>query len=344
MGNRISRHKKSKSSTSQSSLSNTARLPTKRENKSSLSSFNDRPSITRGESEREKLVEVLQTSRVIDGRVFQMANERYLIPCDDQEKNRLQMQHDLMKEIWKGNFSSPIHEKLKKGGIRVLDTGCGTGTWTLDMANKYPVSTFLGVDIIEMFPTNMRPPNAGFLQYNILNGLPFPNETFDFVYQRFLWAAFTQKQWIQLIDDFRRVTKTDGWIELMEFDVEIYNPGPIAKKLSDAVQKHLTSNGINPKIRSRIPKIMANTNNLESIQTLETITPLGNWRQTPQGIKALKDIAATLKSLQVALKAVLGVDNYEYKEMLEQFIIEGSKYRMYIKTFRFLARKQEYFD
>ncbi|CAG8701709.1 7012_t:CDS:2, partial [Ambispora gerdemannii] len=108
---------------------------------------------------------------------------------------------------------------------------------------------------------------------------------------------------------------------------KIHNPGPIAKKLSDAVQQLLISNGVNPKIYSQIPKIMADTNEFGSIKSRETITPLGNWQKTSQGIKALEDIAAGLKSLQAALKVVLGVDNHEYEEMLKQFIIEGSNYK-----------------
>ncbi|CAG8701117.1 10432_t:CDS:2, partial [Ambispora gerdemannii] len=139
----------------------------------SQSSLSNRPIIFRKESERESF-EVLQTHRIIDGRVFQMDNQRYLMPCDAPEKKRLHMQHYLFKEIWNGNFSSPIHEKLKQGGMRVLDSGCGMGIWTLDMANEYPASTFVGVDVVEISPINTRPPNAEFLQFNLLNGVLFP--------------------------------------------------------------------------------------------------------------------------------------------------------------------------
>ncbi|CAG8572588.1 13930_t:CDS:2 [Ambispora leptoticha] len=275
-----------------------------------------RPNIIRRETGSEILVEVLQIFpyRVIEGRIFLVDNERYVMPCDIPEKERLVTQHELYKRIWNDNFSSPIHERLNQGGMRVLDVGCGSGAWILDMAKEYPASTFLGIDIMETSSDIMQqPPNAGFLQFNVLNGLPFPDETFDFVYQRFLWAAFTPNQWIQLIHELIRVTKKNGRIELMEIEAKIHNPGPIAKKFSDAAQQHLTSNGIDPKIYRQIRNVIVNSNKFESIKIFEKRTPLGNWQQASHGIKSLENTVAALKSLQVAFKAVLGVDDHEYK-------------------------------
>ncbi|CAG8485979.1 10389_t:CDS:2 [Ambispora gerdemannii] len=133
----------------------------------------------------------------------------------------------------------------------------------------------------EISPINVRPSNA--------------SETFNFVNQRFLGQVFTQNQWIRLIDDFIRVTKAGGWIELMESNHMINNPGPITK--NNAVQQHLISNGMNPKMYLQIPKLMANTNKFVSIKSLETITPLGDWQQTSQGMKTLELLAESLKSL-----------------------------------------------
>src|SRR5207245_527801 len=59
--------------------------------------------------------------------------------------------------------------------------------------------------------------NAGFIECNILNGgLPFPSNTFDFVHQLLLYAAFTERQWSQ---EIIRVLKPSGYAEFMESDV-----------------------------------------------------------------------------------------------------------------------------
>ena len=85
-----------------------------------------------------------------------------------------------------------------------------------DMAYEYPSAIFIGVDISPIFPPEQKKPeNATFLQ-NMLDGLPFEDDTFDFVYQRSLASAISEDQWKgDVIYELYRVTKPGGWIELM---------------------------------------------------------------------------------------------------------------------------------
>ena len=55
------------------------------------------------------------------------------LPNDDIETNRLNLQHYLIRFVLEGYHKSPIQEQLKRG-IRVLDAGCGTGVWSIEMA------------------------------------------------------------------------------------------------------------------------------------------------------------------------------------------------------------------
>jgi ubiquinone/menaquinone biosynthesis C-methylase UbiE len=84
------------------------------------------------------------------------------------------------------------------------------------MAYEYPSAIFIGVDISPIFPSDQKKPeNATFLQ-NMLDGLPFEDNTFDFVYQRSLASAISEDQWKNdVIYELYRVTKPGGWIELM---------------------------------------------------------------------------------------------------------------------------------
>src|SRR4051794_2842473 len=84
------------------------------------------------------------------------------------------------------------------------------------MAYEYPSAIFIGVDISPIFPSEKKKPeNATFLQ-NMLDGLPFEDNTFDFVYQRSLASAISEDQWkCDVIHELYRVTKPGGWIELM---------------------------------------------------------------------------------------------------------------------------------
>jgi hypothetical protein len=45
-----------------------------------------------------------------------------------------------------------------------------------------------------MFPANTR-----FIQANILDGLPFSNDEFDFIHVGSLGSSFTEKQWTEMV-------------------------------------------------------------------------------------------------------------------------------------------------
>ncbi|CAG8748121.1 5675_t:CDS:2, partial [Cetraspora pellucida] len=119
--------------------------------------------------------------RYIDGRRYHNdENSKYPLPNDDEEINRLQSQHYLFRHAWGKNYSSPVEEILRAGGACVLDVGCGPATWILEMASEYTSSSFTGIDISPVFPSNIKPRNVEFYQMNVLDGLPFEDNTFDF--------------------------------------------------------------------------------------------------------------------------------------------------------------------
>lgn len=82
-----------------------------------------------------------------------------------------------------------------KKGIKVLDAGCGPGTWALDMAETYKSSKFIGMDSSAVFPENIKPGNVEFAVGNLSKTLPFPDNHFDFAFQRFLILGLTKKDW-----------------------------------------------------------------------------------------------------------------------------------------------------
>ncbi|CAB4439208.1 unnamed protein product [Rhizophagus irregularis] len=58
-------------------------------------------------------------------------------PSPNPHFERLNLDHYLFRFQWQSNFSSPIKQNLLSGGVKVLEVGCGTGTWILDMAKEY---------------------------------------------------------------------------------------------------------------------------------------------------------------------------------------------------------------
>ncbi|KAG9285048.1 hypothetical protein G9A89_009859 [Geosiphon pyriformis] len=119
-------------------------------------------------------------------------------PNDNIEAARANHYHYLHKFIWRGLYSSPVKKRLMLDNAKTLDIGCGIGMWTLDMAIEYPLSTFIGIDVAPIFPKDgMKPPNAGYIETNLVNGIAFPDATFDFVHQRYLLTEIPKKQYMR---------------------------------------------------------------------------------------------------------------------------------------------------
>jgi ubiquinone/menaquinone biosynthesis C-methylase UbiE len=54
----------------------------------------------------------------------------------------------------------------------------------MEIAGEYPKSTIIGVDLNNVFPRDIKPINCQFHQCDALQGLPFEDDTFDYVFMR----------------------------------------------------------------------------------------------------------------------------------------------------------------
>lgn len=151
----------------------------------------------------------------VDGRRF-VANVPYMLPKDLDETNRLDFQHHMLRSFMRGNYLAPIAKPRD-----ILDVGCGTGRWAMELAAQYPNANVIGVDVAppllnESSPTNLRADNYTFVQGNVLERLPFADKSFDFVHQRYLIMGIPAQRWQQVVAELMRVTRRGGWIELVE--------------------------------------------------------------------------------------------------------------------------------
>ncbi|CAG8693818.1 4968_t:CDS:2 [Funneliformis caledonium] len=119
--------------------------------------------------------------------------------------------------IWNSYFSSPV-ERILHSGAFILDLRCGTGTFLLDLCTKYQNSNFVGIDHRDAyFPRDLAKnlKNVKFIKHDILGGIPYENNTFDFIYMRFTMKYFTEAEWKTIIiPEIVRVCKHGGWIEV----------------------------------------------------------------------------------------------------------------------------------
>ncbi|KAJ6605681.1 hypothetical protein B0H10DRAFT_2076669 [Mycena sp. CBHHK59/15] len=109
---------------------------------------------------------------------------------------------------------------------KVLDIGCGTGTWILNCGMAWRNCHFVGVDIVPLHPdlgSSELSTRITWVQANFLEGLPFPNDEFDFVHIKRIALGVPEDKWDALFEEIVRVMKPGGAFELIEED--LFFPG-----------------------------------------------------------------------------------------------------------------------
>jgi len=131
------------------------------------------------ESESTSITSSVYAHTYENGRRFHtFRHGRYPIPNDDVEQNREDMKHAMMLELTDGKlFLAPIKENPQK----IIDLGTGTGIWAIDVGDKYPSATVLGVDLSPIQPLWV-PPNVKFMVDDIED--EWVHSTFDFIHMR----------------------------------------------------------------------------------------------------------------------------------------------------------------
>ncbi|CAG7852994.1 SubName: Full=Uncharacterized protein {ECO:0000313/EMBL:CCA72732.1} [Serendipita indica DSM 11827] len=124
--------------------------------------------------------------------VYGMPHGKY-----EREFNRLDLQHEAVKLAFEGlNICSEQVDRVLDplGGQKsVLDLGSGSGVWCIEMAERYPHATILGVDIEPQDRSNV-PPNYLFEVWDVNSGLEKFYGRYDLVHTRFTTGVFSNPQ------------------------------------------------------------------------------------------------------------------------------------------------------
>ncbi|CAJ0912895.1 11892_t:CDS:10 [Entrophospora sp. SA101] len=250
----------------------------------------------------------------IDGRRY-LESSKYSLPNDDEEIDRMHMQHYISRFIWQKNFCSPLDDLLRYGGAKVLDVGCGAGTFLLEMGHDYPESEFLGIDISPMYPSEIKPSNVKFEQIDVLEGLPYDDSSFDFVVIRNMITAFSIDDWDFCIQELIRVTKP-------EFEIPASNRGPVAKKLSEA------SKSIDITYSNKLEGLFSSCNDLININHNIKLLPMGTWNGDGVGKIMAEDLVLLAKAFEFMMEdnvdnmvIGMGIEEMSEEEKLLQKLI-----------------------
>ncbi|OLN96897.1 hypothetical protein CCHL11_02463 [Colletotrichum chlorophyti] len=120
---------------------------------------------------------------------------KYILPNDEQEQDRLWLQHHTWLRTWDENLClCPKKDRAN----RVLDLGTGTGDWAFQFADEHPEAQVIGVDLSPI-QSHFVPGNVTFEVYDVEHEWGW-KDPFDFVFIRHLNACFTPQGWQDVIE------------------------------------------------------------------------------------------------------------------------------------------------
>ena len=153
------------------------------------------------------------------------------------EMDRLQLQDKMLTAGMGGLLPEQPDPTIFQ---RVLDVGCGTGSWLMEVAEAYPATKILiGVDISSKMMKYAREQaelqqvdqRVEFHVMDALRMLEFPNNFFDLVNQRLGMSYLRTFDWPKLLQEYQRVTKSGGVIRITEASTSIESNSPALTKL-----------------------------------------------------------------------------------------------------------------
>ncbi|KAF8437905.1 hypothetical protein L210DRAFT_2293357 [Boletus edulis BED1] len=168
----------------------------------------------------------------------------YLLPSDEEERQRLLVQHQLYTRLFSGRLIFPPISFSEKD--EVLDIGTGAGAWLCDVRAQLPEPVQLyGIDIeSRLFPKYPTISANVHLSICVSTSLPsYWSSKFTLVHQRLLIAAYTRDQWRRSIDEMYRVLVPGGLAQLIEVGPE-WISGPKTAKHLLLLDEFFTSKGM----------------------------------------------------------------------------------------------------
>lgn len=158
-----------------------------------------------------------------NGRRYHAYREgQYVLPNDDAEQERLDLQHHIWRLLLGGRlYTAPLPPPEESPSLRVLDLGTGTGIWAVDLADEFPTAQVYGVDLSPIQPEWV-PNNCQFHVDDYEDEWTYgEHERFDLIHGRAL--SGTSADWPRFYGNVKENLNVGGYVEMQEYDAWIFS-------------------------------------------------------------------------------------------------------------------------
>ncbi|EIW85136.1 S-adenosyl-L-methionine-dependent methyltransferase [Coniophora puteana RWD-64-598 SS2] len=286
----------------------------------------------------------------IHGRRFNVLNDRYMLPSDEEEVRRSELQHRMLQFLFSGkNYVGPVDTLLStpredQSRPRVLDLGTGGGFWQvhiltltrrrLDLADEFPGAEIIGVDLAPIQPRDV-PANCTFELCDLDQWyLPYPTGHFEVVHARFMHTGVGN--YARFLHEIARMLRPGGLVILIEPDTEPLADGKSASELRrtgqpsgmrgwftlwEEYRQCLREKGIDVDVPPQLANLLASTGAFEQIVSQEGNIPIGFWPKDPVALSIGQLAWMNYDMMLPAMKPLLisaGKREWEAKKLIEE--------------------------
>ncbi len=249
-----------------------------------------------------------------------LENSDYQLPKDEEEDSRLNFQHYALFHAIGNHYVAPLSLPLQT----ILDVGTGTGIWANEMATLFPAAVVVGLDLSTSSFREPIPDNCLLRIGNVLTGLPFPDAFFSFTHQRLLVAGITVDNWPRVIHELVRVTRRNGWIELVETDHLMVNAGPATAKMHELIEVISKNLGFDGTVIHHLGDFLVQEK-LQGVEMQPIRIPVGEWGGRV-GSMMKRDFLAATKGLKGRYSTSAGITGVEFDRMANAMAEEWETY------------------
>ncbi|KAK7693742.1 hypothetical protein QCA50_003314 [Cerrena zonata] len=160
------------------------------------------------------------------GRILNNQNDIYLLPADNEEHRRLDLQHHIYTLSLGSLVAAPdlVQKALApRPGFTpaILDVGAGSGSWAIDMAREFPHCEVVGVDLAPPRIERELPINCRFEIDDANLGFAHYRGSFDVVHARAVSAGI--RDFPGLLNELAQVLRPGGVLLLGDGEMQLYD-------------------------------------------------------------------------------------------------------------------------
>ncbi|KAI8814781.1 S-adenosyl-L-methionine-dependent methyltransferase [Cladochytrium replicatum] len=267
----------------------------------------------------------------------------YTLPNDASESSRLNAQHKVIRAIF--DYPSPaeyLSEEVLENGAKVLDVGTGTGAWIADAIREHPRGEYIGFDITSKLWVEPTGRNVTLVEGNVMEKLPFEDNTFDLVHQQMLFLGAPETAWPSIFEEYFRVLKPGGVLYIIEMHAVAKHQGQIthhAKQFAQTTQSMFAARGVNIQVACKIGEVVEQNGQFDILPGTESRNISWNL-EGPLGDLWRWNIHSVLETTGGFASVAMGIHANQWSAFLADVEAGFKASNAYHEFYRVCARKR----